>query len=186
MVVRTRRAGAGSAGRLLNFAHRQKLASQAVDIHEVVRETVALARRVLELDQIQVVEELTGGPLMVEGQAGQLQQVVLELLDNSHQAMTGAGKGSQVWVRTRTQDNRVQVEVEDDGPGIPEEIRERIFDPFFTTREVGRGTGLGLSVCHTIVEEHGGRLWAEPKASGACLVLELPTKTDAEAVSSEG
>lgn len=138
----------------------------------------ALARRQLELDQIQVVEELTAGPATVEGQAGQLQQVVLDLLHNSHQAMAEAGKGGRVWVRTRKQDGWVRVEVEDEGPGIPEEIRVRIFDPFFTTREVGRGTGLGLSVCHTIAQEHGGRLWAEPRAGGACLVLELPATTE--------
>jgi CheY-like chemotaxis protein len=69
----------------------------------------------------------------------------------------------------------LRVEVEDDGPGIPEETKRRIFEPFFTTKEVGKGTGLGLSLAHSIIGQHGGAIWAEDSpGGGARFVLELP------------
>jgi signal transduction histidine kinase len=67
--------------------------------------------------------------------------------------------------------------VEDDGPGIPDDLSGRIFEPFFTTRPPGEGTGLGLSLCYTFVEQHGGRIWEEGKAGdGARFVIELPLR----------
>jgi signal transduction histidine kinase len=69
----------------------------------------------------------------------------------------------------------VRLEFEDDGPGIPGEVRDRIFEPFFTTKPVGQGTGLGLSLTHGIIERHGGRIWVEPGSrTGTRFVIELP------------
>jgi signal transduction histidine kinase len=80
-----------------------------------------------------------------------------------------------VAVRTRRQDGFVEIAVEDNGPGVPDAIRERIFEPFFTTKAGDQGTGMGLAISQRIVEEHGGRLeLARSDAGGACFVVRLP------------
>ncbi|HIM55662.1 MAG TPA: HAMP domain-containing histidine kinase [Candidatus Latescibacteria bacterium] len=89
------------------------------------------------------------------------------------------GRGGRIRVRTRAANGRVRIEVEDDGPGIPDAVRGQIFEPFFTTKENGKGTGLGLSVCQSIAQSHGGYLFAERLSKGAMLVMELPTATPA-------
>jgi CheY-like chemotaxis protein len=87
----------------------------------------------------------------------------------------GSGKLS---IKTQQTENNIRISFKDDGPGIAEENLERIFDPFFTTRQVGQGTGLGLSVCYGIVSEHGGRIHAESKpGKGATFIVELPIIT---------
>ena len=72
----------------------------------------------------------------------------------------------------------MRIAISDDGPGIPPEIQRRIFDPFFTTKEVGQGTGLGLTICYSIIDEHGGRIWTEnlPNSGGAVFNIELPIR----------
>ena len=107
----------------------------------------------------------------------QIQQVLLNLVINAEQAMlTANGRGTLV-VRTwqDPEHESIVLEVNDDGPGVPEDVQTKIFDPFFTTKEVGKGTGLGLTVAYAIVEEHGGRMWltSEPGA-GASFYVELP------------
>ena len=88
------------------------------------------------------------------------------------------GKG-KLSVRTEQMDNIIRISFKDDGPGIMKKNLERIFNPFFTTRRVGEGTGLGLSVCHGIIAEHGGRIYAESKLGrGATFVIELPVVTE--------
>ena len=87
-------------------------------------------------------------------------------------------------VRSRLDEKRrrVIVEVMDDGPGIPETVKDRIFDPFFTTKATGQGTGLGLTVAHAIVREHGGEIDVTSRPSGATFKVELPV-ADAAAFS---
>jgi signal transduction histidine kinase len=86
------------------------------------------------------------------------------------------GDKGRIRVRTRALDpQRVRLEFEDEGPGIPPEMRDRVFEPFFTTKPVGQGTGLGLSLSHGIIERHGGRIWVESLAgTGSRFVIELP------------
>jgi len=104
--------------------------------------------------------------------AGQLNQVFMNLLMNACDAL---GDRGHIRVRTRAGDGRVRLEFEDDGPGIPEAVRDRVFEPFFTTKPVGQGTGLGLSLSHGIVERHGGRIWCESEqGAGTRFVIELP------------
>ena len=171
---------------LLTFARKRHTTRAMVDINQVVRETLALRSYEQRVTNITVIEALAAGLPQVFADPHQLQQVLLNLVINAEQAMLSAhGRGTLV-VRTwhdGTNDT-VVLEVNDDGPGIPEEARRKIFDPFFTTKEVGKGTGLGLTVAYAIVQEHGGRIWIgspEGGAGGASFFVELPTG-DATAV----
>jgi two-component system sensor histidine kinase HupT/HoxJ len=116
-----------------------------------------------------------GAPCTVMGSAGQLQQVMMNLLQNAFDAVGGSGEVVPcVWVAMACEGTEVHVSVRDNGPGIPPEHLLRIFDPFFTTKPVGKGTGLGLSISYGIVEQHGGRLSARnAEGGGAEFVMEL-------------
>jgi len=139
------------------------------------------ARRVLELnsyqlqqDHVKVVTEFTPSPHVL-GDENQLQQVLLNLVQNAHQAMVERPGARVLTVRSWPDGARVCLEVRDTGPGIPAELMPRIFDPFFTTKAPGEGSGLGLSVSYGIVTELGGQLWAENRPEGgASFFLELP------------
>jgi len=126
---------------------------------------------------ITVIDALAAGLPHAFADGHQVQQVLLNLIINAEQAMLSAhGRGILV-VRTWHDAERetVVLEINDDGPGIPEELQPKIFDPFFTTKEVGKGTGLGLTVAYAIVQEHGGRIRLESRAgAGASFYVELP------------
>jgi two-component system, NtrC family, sensor histidine kinase HupT/HoxJ len=117
-----------------------------------------------------------GPPCTVTASAGQLQQVLMNLLQNALDAATGVGQARPVvWIATDVDSTRVRLRLRDNGPGIAPEHLTRIFDPFFTTKPVGKGTGLGLSISYGIVEQHGGALSVRnPPEGGAEFVLELP------------
>ena len=108
----------------------------------------------------------------------EIQQILLNIVLNAEQAMRGAGRPGRLSIRTlRAGTSDVAVEVQDDGPGVPQALAGRIFEPFFTTKDVGEGTGLGLSLAIGIAEAHGGSLALMPVSSGACFRLTLPTTT---------
>jgi two-component system C4-dicarboxylate transport sensor histidine kinase DctB len=117
--------------------------------------------------------------------AESLQQVFINLLSNARDALENvqAGRSRRIEITLRALDGYARITVTDSGPGIPEELVPRIFDPFFSTKEVGRGSGLGLSISHGIVSEHGGTLdYARGKNGGASFILDLPTKPPAESI----
>ncbi len=153
-----------------------------VSLNQVVLQTVELQRLGLPAERIRLNLELDPVPPSVRGDAGQLQQVLMNLVGNARQAIEESGKGGSIWVRTkRTGEGRVLLEVSDDGPGIPEAIMARIFDPFFTTKPAGVGTGLGLAIVFGIVREHGGQLKASsPPGGGAVFTIELPGASQAD------
>jgi two-component system NtrC family sensor kinase len=150
---------------LLTFARKRQTTRAMVDLNQVVRETLALRAYEQKVTNIQVVEALATGVPDVFADGHQIKQVLLNLIINAEQACLGAnGKGTIV-VRTSHDSDRgsAVLEVNDDGPGVPEDRQSKVFDPFFTTKEVGQGTGLGLTVAYAIVQEHGGRIWLESK-----------------------
>jgi len=161
---------------LLTFARKRQSTRSMIELNHVIQETLALRAYEQRLTNIEVVTAFAAGLPQVFADAHQIQQVLLNLVINAEQAMISAnGRGSLV-VRTWHDAERdaVVLEVTDDGPGVSAEMRGKIFDPFFTTKEVGKGTGLGLTVAYAIVQEHGGRIRVEERSQGASFLVELP------------
>ncbi|HNX49915.1 MAG TPA: PAS domain S-box protein [Thermoanaerobaculaceae bacterium] len=150
--------GAALTKQLLLFSRREQPKTGPLDLNDLVREAATLLRRLLP-ENIRFATEFAPGEPQVEGDHGQLDQVLMNLAVNARDAMP---EGGRLVVRTGLRgDAQVLVEVEDSGIGMPEDFRERIFDPFFTTKGVGQGTGLGLAVVHGIVSQHGGHVEVE-------------------------
>jgi len=147
-----------------------------VSLNQVVQKALELQRFSSATEKICIELDLDPTLPFVLGDAGQLQQVLMNLMGNARQAITGQGKPGTIRLRTaRIGTHRVQLQVIDDGPGIPEALLPRIFDPFFTTKPAGVGTGLGLSIVLSVTREHGGQVHASnPPAGGATFTVELP------------
>jgi len=140
---------------LLAFSRRSKPAASEADLNKIVDTTLSLVDHKLKLINIEIEKELAPGLLTLVCDAPQIQQVVINLVLNASESMTGKPKG-KVTVRTRRVAEGVMLEVQDNGEGIPRENLSKIFDPFFTTKEEGKGVGLGLAVVYGIVKSHGG------------------------------
>ena len=164
--------------RLLAFARQTKPQRTYVNVNEILETTLDLRGYHLRTSNIEVITHLAPDLPITIADASQLQQVFLNLIVNAETEMGLARSYGKLTVKTLQNNNNIRISFKDDGPGIAAENLERIFDPFFTTREVGQGTGLGLSVCYGIVSEHNGRIFAESKPGrGATFVVELPIVT---------
>ena len=147
-----------------------------VALNQVVSRTLELQRFNSTAENIRVQLDLDAVLPFVQGDAGQLQQVLMNLMANARHAIEEQGSGGTIRIKTRRiAEKRVLLEVSDDGPGIPQAIQARIFDPFFTTKPAGVGTGLGLAIVLGIVREHGGKLQLTSNlGQGTVFSIELP------------
>jgi PAS domain S-box-containing protein len=148
---------------------------EMLDINQVVNEVSALLSHELVTRQVQLSTRLAPDLPALHGDPVQLQQVILNLIMNASYALQGTDSGKRrIIITTQYQDNQtIEIKVTDSGPGIDEEILDQIFQPFFTTRE--EGMGMGLAITRTIIEAHGGRLWAENSPDrGAVFRITLP------------
>lgn len=166
-----------------DFAHPGTDTKSSVDVNRVISSSAAVSRN--EWKQVADMElDLDPTIPAIQGLAGPLGQTMLILFVNAAQAMAedcaeGEGLGT-IRVTTRRLDGMVEIRVADTGPGIPDEIVERIFDPFFTTREVGKGSGQGLSIARAaVVNQHQGEIWVEDGDPGAVFVIRLPVEPPA-------
>jgi two-component system, cell cycle sensor histidine kinase and response regulator CckA len=162
---------------LLTFARKRQSTRALVDLNEIIRETLNLRAYEQRITNITVIPALAAGLPAVFADGHQVKQVLLNLLMNAEQAMLGANGRGTIVIRTwhDSAKQMVVMEVNDDGPGVAEDVKGKIFDPFFTTKEVGKGTGLGLTVAYAIVQEHGGRIRLESRpGGGASFFVEFP------------
>ncbi|MDD5509691.1 MAG: response regulator, partial [Dehalococcoidales bacterium] len=166
---------------LLTFARQHKPVRNRTSINEIIESTLALRKYAMETSNIEVITILDNGRPWTVADAGQLQQVFLNIIVNAEMEMTKAHGRGRLTIRTEQAGDRIRISFADDGPGIAGENLERIFDPFFTTKEVGEGTGLGLSLAHGIVAEHNGDLYVESEeGKGATFFVELPVVMEEE------
>ncbi len=161
---------------LMIFADQQQDEGwDTLDLHEVLREALELVLSQCERDGVTVSLAWDEAAPPVQGNAGKLQQIVLSLLRNAYEAIIQSGTGSSIVIRSRAGRDAVYVEVADDGPGVPPELRARIFDVFFTTKRDYQGKGLGLSIAHRLAIEHGGDLGVTDRPGGGSIFrLTLP------------
>jgi PAS domain S-box-containing protein len=170
---------AGIVKKLLAFARQTKPEQRYVNINELIGNTLDLRAYELAASNIKVTLQLSRDMPMTIADPGQLQQVFLNLIINAETEMKLAHDRGKLTIKTERINNTLRITFKDNGPGIARENLQTIFDPFFTTREVGQGTGLGLSVCHGIVTEHNGRIWVESElGKGAAFIIELPLATE--------
>jgi PAS domain S-box-containing protein len=157
---------------------------ELVDLNEIIQEMIALLQDRANRYSIPIRAELTASLPKVMADRVQLQQVVMNLMLNGIEAMKDMG-GELTVTSNRTEDGRSLISVSDSGIGLPVEGSDRIFEAFFTTK--AEGTGMGLSISRTIVESHGGRLWASANTGrGATFHFSLPAEAKAVAMSPEG
>ncbi len=164
-------------GNLLTFARRSQLEINRLDISELLDTATQLTEFRLRNGAIRLQCDVNPGLPPVFGDAGRLTEVFVNLLNNAIDAMPEGGELKVRACPALTPERGVRIEVTDTGCGIPAEQLPKIFDPFFTTKEPGRGTGLGLSISHGIVEDHGGKIWAESQPGvGTTLCVSLPAR----------
>ena len=163
----------------LTMARHEPVRMERTDINEVIDTAVEVARYGDALGPAEIEMDLDPKIAPICSDADQLTQVVINLLLNAAQAI--GDQPGHIRITSRHDPDGVRITVEDDGPGIPREIRARIFEPFFTTKGVGKGTGIGLAMCHRIVTAHKGRITVDAaSAGGARFVIVLPRNAGAD------
>ena len=156
---------------LLSFAKQAPAAKSALDVNTIVQTALNLCQPQMRLVKVQYVTELAAKLPRIYGDSNQLLQVFSNIVNNALQAMSE--RGGTLTVSTSVEGSSIHAQFSDTGPGMLEP--DRVFDPFYTTRPVGQGSGLGLSACYGIIQEHGGKITCRNREEGgACFLVELP------------
>ena len=157
---------------MLGYTRKMEPRLEDVDINATLNQTITLLENYARLNDIDIQTDLSDNLPVIASDQAKLQQVFLNLISNAIDAIEKEGS---VEVISRHDDARIYVAITDNGPGIPEEIQRNIFDPFYSTKDTGKGTGLGLWVCHSIIEQMGGHIRLESKVGkGAIFTVDLP------------
>lgn len=166
---------------MLEFSHNSQRKTSLVDIKHLIQQTIALNQssppKNPEKKGIQLITEFSEDLPPINASAPELQQVLLNLLRNAKQALQlGEIENPVIWIRAYTQEHQLVIEIQDNGPGMTDTVRQHIFEPFFTTKDVGSGTGLGLSVSYFIItERHQGTIDVKTSpGKGSNFIIKLP------------
>lgn len=156
---------------LKSYSYLDQAPMQTINVHDGLNDTLVMFRSKLK-SGVNIYTEFAVGLPSIEAYASELNQVWTNLIDNAISAIESKGT---IVIRTRAIQTGVEVEVEDSGPGIPEDVQPKIFDPFYTTKPPGEGTGLGLSISHNIiVNKHKGTIAVNSSPNGTRFVVQLP------------
>jgi PAS domain S-box-containing protein len=164
---------------LLSFARYKEYKEEEIDLNKNLETVLSVTRNTLLLNRISVDQYMQDDLPAIKVDSGELQQVFFNIINNAIYAMKGGGG---LTIITKAFNNQVEIRFADTGPGIKKEYRTRIFDPLFTTKDVGEGTGLGLSVSYGIVTKYGGSITFETKTkeeseeTGTTFIITLPVK----------
>jgi signal transduction histidine kinase len=167
---------------LKSYAYLDQAPTQEIDIHDGLKNTLVILRHKLK-QGVDVETDFGSNIPKITAFGSELNQVWTNIIDNAIDAMDSSGR---LTLRTRYREPWVVVEIEDTGPGIPEEVQPRLFDPFFTTKPVGKGTGLGLNISYKIVQKHGGDIVVQSEPGRTCFEIRLPIEIDPAAMRNEG
>jgi len=162
---------------LLSFAKQVPSTKSAVDVNTVLQTALKLCQPQMHTANVQYATEMADTLPHVRGDSNQLLQVFSHIINNAAHAMSE--RGGTLVATTEANGSLVSVQFSDNGPGMKEP--DRVFDPFYTTRPVGQGTGLGLSACYGIIQEHGGKIMCRNRPEGgAIFLIELPAVENAK------
>jgi two-component system NtrC family sensor kinase len=160
---------------LLSFAREQRVEKTLVDINSVIQGVLQVRYYEQRVSNIEIDARFAPALPQVMGNGSQLEKVFVNIITNAEQVMLEAHGRGKLTITTEQVGDIIRISITDDGPGISPDNMKRLFTPFFTTREVGKGSGLGLSVSHGIVAEHDGKIYAASElGKGATFVVELP------------
>jgi len=163
--------------KLLSFARKTDSRVHEIDLNELVEEVVGLSAQQARYNNVEIRVDLQESLPPMRMSPTELQQVLLNLINNALYAMDG--RGGVIDVVTRRKEDHVLIEVSDTGPGIPEANLGRIFDPFFTTKPVGKGSGLGLSICYGIIKKMDGDIDVRSMVGeGTTFTVQVPIQPD--------
>jgi signal transduction histidine kinase len=142
-----------------------------INLNDQLKEAIKISKYSINFDNVELLTDCQEIPL-ISGNAGEIQQVFVNLLNNAVEAMEGSGR---LFVTSRSEDGSVVITIKDTGPGIKKEHLNKLFTPFFTTKDPGKGTGLGLNIVHKIITNHRGSISAESEEEkGATFVVRFP------------
>jgi len=155
---------------LKSYVYLDQAPVQAIDLHEGIDNTLVMLRSKLKTGIILERRYAEGIP-KIQGYGSELNQVWTNIIDNAVDAMEGQGS---LTITTQLRGDWVYVEIEDSGPGIPEDVQEKLFSPFFTTKAMGKGTGLGLNISYNILQKHNGEIKVFSRPGKTCFSVRLP------------
>jgi signal transduction histidine kinase len=174
-IIRNGKRAGDVLGRIRALIKRMPARLDRLDINDAILDVIEITRNELLENSVSLRTELEEGLPLIRGDRIQLQQIILNLIMNAVEAMSDTSNGARDLLISTTEDatNGVLVSVRDSGPGLGANSLERLFDPFYTTKP--GGMGMGLSICRSIIEAHGGQVWAATNiAQGASFHFSLP------------